>query len=696
MAIKLDIIDRASDISDQQFWAAVRIPKGAKNVELLREAIALAGKKRYDEAYATLGAHHRLALDPEWQNIRASRLKAGAPNAEKLADLLRLKINAWHLQLVEFKKKLDWFPETMPSDCRHGFHYMGWMAPAVTALIQTGEKKYRDFLTDLLERYYNARQDPRWRVDIRPLVFTGLGMAGRTPHILGAYLGLLALGEVPARVIAGVAKTMLGFGRQLDHILSEYVPANNGFCVSTFTLLHLSVAFPEFSEASKWNKKAVGYVAQQAREGFYDDGGNKERVWGYGLMHVGPLANAYDLAKIYGGLGKHDKLIYNTLRECYQWYAKSVGPGPKGYFATYGDAGMDNRLAGIGNVQRFFPEDKSDGSASADQLWGIDRTKSYLLEPSGFAIMRNGNHPDATYVNADFGEFAGWHSHWDLLSMNLHAQGERLLEELCRFGPYACPLDTLFRQPESHNLCLIDGMIYDNREVKGENVAWHSDDKIDYFSATHRAYRYFVFGRGGKNVSPNIEALVRRTIVLVKDPGYVVVLDSVCDINHATFNRSISQYWHSPFPFEVLGRDRVKIGKDGCALMVWAQPDSLHRLDTGVDFAGKEVAHLGTAEDRYSLRARRWMPLNEASKCSGFTGVIYPFKGKTPKVDVRVLPSKGGSAWQTEAIEVTSASGTDVIALNPEKLAGFSVDGKKVAGRAVVTLGNGRGRVVVE
>jgi len=693
MAKPAAVLDDASDITDKQFWAAVRVPRNMKNAELLREAAALGRAGRFDEAYNTLGAHHRLALAQEWQAIRAAQLQLPAPQPQKLADLLKLEINAWHLVVVKFNQKIDWFPESIPSDCRHGFHYMGWLSPAVTALIQTGEKKYRDFLADVFVQYHDARNDPRWKNQIRPLVFSGLGMSGRTPILLAGYLALLAQGHVPAPVVASFAKHMLGFGRQLHHQLDRYVPANNAFCVSVGTLMHVARAFPEFSEAPAWDKKAVAFLVEIARKGFFKDGGNTERVWGYGLMHVGPLARSYDLAQRYGGLGRHDPLILETLRRCYQWYAKTSGPAPKGLFPTFGDAGTDNCLRWIGDVQRYFPNEP----ATDTHLWGVDRTQSCLLEPSGFAILRNGNHPDATYINADFGPFAGWHSHWDLLSMNLWSHGVRLLEEQCRFGPYANPLDTLFRQPESHNLCLIDGMIYDNRDVKGENVAWHSDERIDYFSATHRAYRYFVFGREGKGVSPNIEALVRRTIILVKNPGYAVVLDSVCDTNHAVFNRAISQHWHSPAPFEVLARNCVQIKKQGdaSALMIWAQPQSLHRLDVGVDFAGEEVAHLGTAEDRFNLRARRWMGLDHKGKCVGFTTVIFPFKGRTPSVDVRVLDTTGGGPWQTEAIEVVGPSGRDVIALNPENLPGFALGKKAVTGKALVELGNGRGKSVV-
>ncbi|MBI2440519.1 MAG: hypothetical protein HYV35_04015 [Lentisphaerae bacterium] len=264
----------------------------------------------------------------------------------------------------------------------------------------------------------------------------------------------------------------------------------------------------------------------------------------------------------------------------------------------------------------------------------------------------------------------------------------------CRFGPYSNPLDQMFRAPESHNLMLIDGMIYDSRLVAGRDVQWFSNEFIDYFSAYHRAYRFFVYGRDASPVSPNIEAKVRRTVVLVKNPGYVVVLDSVEDINAPNFNRAISQYWHSPRPFRVVGPGQVRtVGNKAC-LLVCGQPESLHRLDTGVDFAGKEIAHLGQGYERYSLRARRWLPLNHLG-ISGFTTVLYPFTGRMPKIAIRPLSAANNPLWKTEAIEVSSPHGRDQIILNPECHKGFTVQGRPVNSLAVVRLGNRRGEVLV-
>ncbi len=637
-----------------------------------------------------LAAHHRVALAEEWRIAREAALKAPRPSPEILRDLLNHKITAWHTKVVQFGKKIDWSPPSLPGDCLAGFHYFYWLKPAVDAFIQTGEKRYRDLLVDILTQYcFEPPKHPRWKSDLKFKTFTGLAVAGKWPVFLSAYLALIQSGGVPPRFIEGLLKMFLGFGRALDDQWQRFVPAYNAFSVGICTLLHVARAFPEFRESGPWDRKAIGFMAKLARVGFYADGGNRERVWGYGVMHLQGLTTSFEVARRYGGMGRHQRAVSNTIRKVCQWYARTVTPSPRCFFPTYGDAGWDAH-----NCLQMV-RDMAGCPRSKDGFFGVDRTKSYLLKPSGFAILRSGDEPKSSYVNLSFGEFAGWHSHWDLLSMNFWSQGVPLLEELCRFGPYANPLDPLFRAPESHNQMLIDGMIYDNRGVKGEDVAWHSNEGIDYFSAYHRAYRYFVFGRGGVPVSPNIEGVVRRTVVMVKDPGYVLVLDSASSLNQPVVRAAISQYWHSPQPFQVIGPGRVRTrGKVAC-LLAYAQTEGLQRLETGVDFTRKEVAHLGFGHDRYSLRARRWMSLEHRAPATGFTTLLYPFTGKMPEVSVRPLKTSGGSPWQTEGLEVVTPRGRDVIVLNPEKRDGFSCEGRAVRGRGFVRLGNRRGAWVI-
>ena len=678
----------ATRVDDHAFWAALRVPPGARNGAAIREAIRLGRAGEYGRAYVALAEHHRLVLADEWALIRDAWSKRPAPNPAVLRDLLRHRINVWHTQVVQFGPGIDWWPEGQVADNIHGLHRLHWLQPAIDAFRRTGDARYRDFIADVLDQLDQAHRHPRW-ADIRRVSFSFLEIASKWPTLSAAYAVLMERDALSPETASCLMRHFLMFGRSLSATLGIYTAGYNAQAAAFSTLLHIARVFPEFRESAAWDRQAVGLVVEHARSGFFADGGNRERVWGYGTMHVDALSKPYAIARRFGGLGGHEREVRATLRQACQWYVKTVAPPPTYAFPTYGDAGWatHDRLPTIQAMARCLPE------AARDPFLGVDRSHGYLLKPSGFAVMRNGDSAKSSYVNLNFGKFAGWHSHWDLLSMNLWAFGEPLLEEVCRFGPYANPLDRTFYAPEGHNLVLIDGMIYDSRLVEGQDVQWFSSDTVEYFSAYHRAYRYFVFGRDAMNVSPNIEAKIRRTVLLVKDPGYVVVMDSVENVNHPVFRSSISQYWHAPTPFQVVGPGAVRTeGRTAC-LLVQARTEGLHRLDTSKDFGGEEVAHLGVAYDRYCLRARRWMPVNHQG-ISGFTTVLYPFQGRMPAVTARPLATSGGTPWRTDAIEVRSPAGRDVIVLNPERCRDFAWNGRPMRTRAFVGLAR-RGEQVI-
>lgn len=679
----------ATDLDNRDFWNALRVPPQARRGDGLAEAIRLGRAGHHAPAFRALADYHRRALQSEWTLIRAERLQQPAPAPATLRNLLRHTITVWHTAVIRFGPTLDWWPEGQVPDNLCGLHRLHWLQPALDAFIRTGAARYRDFLTDIIAQYDGARRHPRWPA-IRAVSFSWLEIACKWPILLGLYLALLNAGAVPPRTIAQLLRQFLGFGRAISATLGAYVPGYNAQAVGFATLLHLARCFPEFRASPAWDRQAVRLVVDHARQGFFADGGNRERVWGYGTMHVSALSRPCEIAARFGGLGGHEREIRATLRRACRWYVKTVGPAPLYAFPTYGDAGWGahDRLPTVQAMARCLPEFKK------DPLLGVDRTRGYLMPDSGFAVLRNGDGPTSAFANLSFGRFAGWHSHWDLLSLNLWALGAPLLEELCRFGPYANPLDTLFREPESHNLALIDGMIYDSRLVEGQDVHWHSDARVEYFSAYHRAYRFFVYGRDASNVSPNIEAKVRRTVLLVKDPGYLVVLDAVEDLNASRFNRAVSQYWHAPTPFRLVSPGVARTEGRVACLVVQGRTEGLRRQDAGKDFGGEEIAHLGVGYERHSLRVRRWMPLNHQG-ITGFATVLYPFAGRQPAVTATPLKTEGGTWFRTEALEIVTPAGRDVVILNPERVRGFAWKRRPMHARAYVRLGNRRGETVV-
>ena len=675
---------RITHISDRDFWAHMRVcaKRARGDVSILREAIKLADAGKYPAAWQRLVEYHRSSLAAEWDLRREEALAAKPVSVQHMKDMLNHKIRAWS-HVVQFGKKIDWAHPGVSGE----FHYLSWFRPAVTAFIQTQDASYREFLEDILTQYGEVHTHPLFDTKVAGAVYGGLLIAGKWPQLMGAYMALINTGDISTKTASGMLRMFMGFGRALTMGDSKnFDLQSNGSAVANASLLHMSLVQPEYAESAKWMRRAERFIIQKAKKGFFSDGGNFERVWGYGVMHLEGLTAPYKLLERYGMQSKSDEVVIETIRRVYDWYAKTTGPPPERWFPTYGDAGVGNTM------DNRFPEKSGGALGEARRSPNVDRTKSYLLPVSGFAIMRNGDESGSTYANINFGSHGGWHSHQDLLSMNVWSQGKMLLEEACRFGTYANPWDTVVRAPEYHNLMLIDGMIYDCLNVTGQDVAWHSDDTIDYFSATQRAYRYFVYGREHSGISPNIEGLIRRTVVLVKDPGYLVVLDSVQDISHSGFNRVISQYWHSPFPFKVMGPNAARTqGRQAC-LVVYGHTDGLHRMETSVDFAGEED---GCSYNRYRLRARRWMPVDYLHT-PGFATVIYPFTGKMPEIKVEPLKTAGGAPWRTEALRITTPAGRDTIILNPEKLTEFTYRGKSISARARVNLGKKRGESVVE
>ncbi len=684
---------RVTDISDSEFWSALRAPKTAVRPEVLRAAVSLGQSGKKASGFRKLADYFADALNSEWERILKGLKTAVPPDPDALKDTLNHKIKCWHDQVVQFGDRIDWMPVSkMNFDSIAGFHYFGWFVPVLNAYIQTGDKRYGNFVVDIVEQYYAMRKDPRWkstdgRHSLKNYVFNQLGAAARVEIWLKAYMALIHHGGLTTKASESLLKLLLGYGRAL-FLHSKEFWAHNIQTHGCRALFQLARTLPEFSESTRWDRRATERLCEQITIGFFSDGFHRERVWGYGSHTLSSLSQAYEFAQGHGGLGEYQAAYLKALRNAYRFYARSAGPRPKLQMPTYGDAGMGSRAHSIlEHGRRFFP-------ANTDENLGVDRTKSYLFRPSGFAIMRNGDDKDSAYVSVNFGKFAGWHSHWDLLSMNFWAYGEMLLEEECRFGPYGNPLDVQFRAPEAHNLLTIDGMVYDCREVAGEEVAWFSNDAVDYFSATHFAYNYHCFGLSKGKVSPNIHGKVRRTIVFVKDPGYLVVLDSVTDRSRPDrFNRAISQWWHSPFKFRQAAPDVARTkGRIGC-ILAYARQEGLVRLETGADFTAEEGKRLGASYDRYHLRARRWMGLNHDG-IVGFATLVLPFKGKAPQVSINALDNDPLQMWRAEGYEIRLPDRTDTVVLNPELRDDASFAGRQFSHRALIQIGDSGEHVI--
>lgn len=650
------------DISDEAFWKSLRVRKGDPAAAELRHAIKLGLDGKRAAAWRAINAYHRIVLADQYE--RHCKLAEAEP------DLGDEAIN----KLLDTPLTVDRKTGRYSRDQR-----FGWMQAPNRRLLLHDDVRCHAFAAKVFEHLYRNRK----RLHVPKLaehpIFGALGTDFKLYAYVPGYLGLIfSKHGCPPGATEGVLKFMLGWGRWLYGRVLPFRIHNvhTSACCGLFTIPRM---FPEFRESTAWDKRGSDFLVRTIRESFFEDGAHKERVWGYGYYTVWRLQDIYGLAASRGGFGKDDDFYRNRLREAYRWFAKTLGPDE--LKPSYGDCELFSGTPILDRGEAMFPETKR-------RDFGVDRGASYFLPESGFAIMRNGGGPTATYINTSFGRFAGWHSHHDVLSMNLWAYNRPLLEELGRFSSYGNPLDLLFRAPESHNQVLIDGMHYDARDQPAKDVHWYSDKHVDYFSAFHTCYRWLP-NKDGCGYIISMAAIVRRTILLVKHAGYALVMDSVRDEESETFNRATTSHWHSPFGFEVIDKQRVRTGLaaegQGCVL-AFARGEGLKDFLIEPDYAGEDAAKHELYPERWHLRARRWFREGGA-QCIGFATVLQPFKGRVPNVSVTPVELKGGVRFRAEGFEVKTPAGTDVLLLNPEKFKGVQYGRTAVKGRAKLRVG---------
>lgn len=680
---RITIDNTIGRISETAFWTAV---ESAADQPALAEAIRLARRGAKARAYRKLGEHHRRRLAGELTARRELVRTTPVNTLQTPEDLLRHRIATWHSTVVDFGDEIDWnFAETD----QYGFHYLGWLRPGTRRFMETGDPAYRDCLMNIVASYYRARN----RLDHPAkhgmhLVYNELGCWSKTRELLPLYLELLARGDLPTDAHEAFMKLFLGFARSLFTIQNAYHPGNWQMvgCGALFTLARV---FPEFVEAKEWEERALHYQKQHLAEDFFADGCHKERCWGYGHMSLGGVTDTWKVARRHGGLGDDAALFRRSIRNSYRWYAKTLGPTE--HMPAYGDGELGSGAGLLDAARPYFPK-------SAPRRLGVDPAKSWLLRTSGFAVMRNGGGADAVYLNLNFGQFAGWHSHMDLFNLNLWAFGQPLLEELARFGGYGEALSLLCRAPESHNQLTIDGMHYDNTSpivpgvnspplagcgwdhptfahLAGRDPVWRSTPEVDFFTAWHGAYR------ANWREPQTTDIRVRRTVVFVKDPGYVLVSDVAWEpnSNNEGPNLAVTQNWHATKPFEVLGPGRAVTACNGAAcLLAFAPEPCLRRLEAGTDYTQDEAPGKRDYPERYHLRARRWMPV-EHRGATGVTVLLYPFQGEEmPEVSIDTLPLEGAPLFRAGAFAVTTPRGRDVIVANPDRLPGIACAGRPV------------------
>lgn len=635
---------RIETISERDFWGSMKPAAG------LRDAIAAGLAGRREKAYHLLGEYHAQTLAGEAeafvQSVRSGSRAADAAKRKKDADqVLRHDIVGWHTLRRQFGPRID-FNADFGRSGQYGFHYLGWLLPVINQYAATDDTKYRDGFLDIIGQYYEQRTGLTHRIPHLHPVYYELGAHAKARLLLPAYALLARDPAVGAGAREGMLKLLMGFGRSLFRLQESGYRAGNWQIVGCASLYHLGAAFPEWREAAGWRKRANALLVEHARRDFFADGGHGERCWGYGFMSLGGIIEFYESAQRHGLLAARERGFWSRfLRRGLTWFAHTTSP--TGHHLNYGDGGISSAQGVFDTAARLFPD-----LARGPGLLGVDRSRSEILRPSGYAFMRGGSDPEAPFLSVNFGRYGGGHTHRDLLDFSLWSFGRPLIEEVGRWGSYDNPLDSLFRSEQAHNQIVIEHARMEREKHEAHDVRWHSSEDADAFSAWHEAY-------------PGIR--IRRQIVFLKPAGWFLVFDT---ISAKEYIFQASSYLHAPAPFLPAGAGRWRTAGSPACLVAVAEPSELRRTATGVDY-GRADTGTGVAKHSYEFSAERhrlvlsrWRDVGDPRPIT-FAMLLVPFKGRAaPRAELRPLALSGRPAAGAAAFEARVGARRDLVVFN--------------------------------
>ena len=272
---------------------------------------------------------------------------------------------------------------------------------------------------------------------------------------------------------------------QARHILAHRSRGNNWLLMELNGVHSCAVLFPDMPESTAWRRESARLFAEAASEQLLPDGLHCELSPDYHLVFYVCVAQLYRRA-----------LKSGTLDELPAAFKELMVRGAEGPLAMTTPSFVQPRFndcytvaaeAVLKTAAEFFPD-------RADFRWGATHgregappageTASRFLPWSGFAVMRSGWEPDATYLAFDVGPLGIGHWHQDKLSFTLWKGGEELVfddgggqYERSAYRDYAL-------SGYDHNTLLVDGLAQNRRGPRRlerpVDAGWESTPERDF------------------------------------------------------------------------------------------------------------------------------------------------------------------------------------------------------------------------
>lgn len=324
------------------------------------------------------------------------------------------------------------------------------------------------------------------------------------------------------RSIYDHAKFLSLFKTNRNHLLRE----SNG-------LAFISICFPEFKDARRWQEVALARFDQELTKQINKDGSHIEVSTGYQWLVVDELEKAYDLLQS-NNLTLPNEDLTTWLEKMYNMLAYIIRPDNT--FPEINDGFIRWNFKRLAKAGKKFGRDDFVFIGTDGKLGKTPRETSVNFDDAGLYVMRSDWTKDAHYLLFDAGPYGGPHGHEDKLSIEAFAFGQPFIVDS---GSYTYekkdPFRPYFVGSQGHNTILVDNQSQIRRWQKdsmnpkpalGDYATWISQTDFDYAAATYTdGYSTFSLKRP-KEPKIITDVTHSRHILFVK-PHYWVIVDKI-------------------------------------------------------------------------------------------------------------------------------------------------------------------------
>ena len=553
----------------------------------------------------------------------------------RATSLLRNIIHPWGDVEIDFGTKVD-FNREIGQSGKYGFHYWWWSKSLLVAYVVRQDQRYLAQFDDLFHQWYNQRNAITRGFPDLDVVYYELGLGVRNRMFIEYYF--LPYKERPWQTHQQMLKTILGAGRWLYELQRwEGYRPGNWQVHGSYMLAQLALVFPEFKESQEWLVVALQRMKEHLRQDFFEDGGHSERApRNYTLATYLAYRNLYYLLTSYHVGDDLAADIRHRMGNTIDWWITMLAPtgevpaindSHRGMFPTFilqDGAEFFQKPYVYGVLKNLF------GMDSKNQSFSLPSFTSRHMPASGFTVMRTDWTPSALSMNLNYGKFAGFHTHNDMLDFEIYAYGKALAVDAGLGLTYDDPLYVpWYQSSRAHNMVVVNDRNIERKETEGSNIVWNSGAMLDYFSGEHDGYK-------------NLGVHVQRRIAFVK-PSYWIIVDQMdCKEGGDT----LSWYFHSPTVLVPHGRGYQSSTSPGILVLPANDPMS-SRTGTGMAASTRDLTPGKTDQIN-------WIAFDQLATpgpANEIAVLLFPFKDAPPSATLSTI---SGSHYR-----VTSPGATD-------------------------------------